>query len=141
MDFKDCINFANENRVSYVSTCDGDQPRVRAFLMWLSDESGFLFPHRLNQRRVPTAQGQPESRGVHLHPEVRQDDTSGRRGGVPGRSPALRLRLLEERPFLKALVKGPDDPLLTIFRIPHGEAYFWTMADNMREAEVPRIKF
>jgi uncharacterized pyridoxamine 5'-phosphate oxidase family protein len=55
--------------------------------------------------------------------------------------PALRLRLLEERPFLKALVKGPDDPLLTIFRIPHGVAYFWTMADNMGEAEVPRIKF
>ena len=27
MDFKDCINFANENRVSYVATCDGDQPQ------------------------------------------------------------------------------------------------------------------
>ena len=36
---------------------------------------------------------------------------------------------------------GPDDPLLTIFRIPHGFAYFWTMADNMREVVVPRIKF
>ena len=31
--------------------------------------------------------------------------------------PALRLRLFEERPFMKALLK---DPLLTIFRIPHG---------------------
>jgi pyridoxamine 5'-phosphate oxidase len=53
----------------------------------------------------------------------------------------LRARLLEERPFLKALMKSPGDPVLAIFRIPKGEAWFWSMAENMREAEIPRIKF
>ena len=55
--------------------------------------------------------------------------------------PALRARLLEERSFLKALVKRPDDPLLAVFRIPNGEAWFWSMAENMREAQIPRIRF
>ena len=43
MEFKDCIKFANENPVSYIATVDGDQPRVRAFLMWFADESGFYY--------------------------------------------------------------------------------------------------
>ncbi|VVB62858.1 Pyridoxine/pyridoxamine 5'-phosphate oxidase [uncultured archaeon] len=140
MDFKDCINFANENRVSYVATCDGGQPRVRAFLMWLADESGFYFHTgstkgvfrqlKANQKVEVCVCTTKFDRMMRVAGEVEFLD-----------DPALRLRLLEERPFLKAIVKGPDDPLLTIFRIPHGVAYFWTMADNMREAEVPRIKF
>jgi len=25
--------------------------------------------------------------------------------------------------------------------VAHGEAYFWTMENNMREAEAPRVRF
>jgi len=53
----------------------------------------------------------------------------------------LRTRLLEDRPFLKEFIKGPEDPLLVVFRISKGEAYFWTMADSMKESEIERIKF
>lgn len=53
----------------------------------------------------------------------------------------LRSRLLEERPFLKAFVSGPDDQILQIFRIYTGEAHFWTMENNMRESEIERIAF
>jgi len=28
-----------------------------------------------------------------------------------------------------------------MFRIAHGEAYFWTMENNMREQEAPHVKF
>jgi len=28
-----------------------------------------------------------------------------------------------------------------MFRIAHGEAYFWTIENNMREQEAPRVKF
>jgi uncharacterized pyridoxamine 5'-phosphate oxidase family protein len=55
---------------------------------------------------------------------------------------ALKSRVLTERPFLKALgIKGPEDPLLVIFRVFSGEAYFWTMANNMKEAEIEKVKF
>ena len=43
MSFEDCIRFASENPVAYIATMDNDQPRVRAFLMWFADESGFYF--------------------------------------------------------------------------------------------------
>jgi uncharacterized pyridoxamine 5'-phosphate oxidase family protein len=55
---------------------------------------------------------------------------------------ALKSKVLAERPFLKALgIKGPEDPLLVIFHVYSGEAYFWTMANNMKETEIERIKF
>ncbi len=55
---------------------------------------------------------------------------------------ALKTRLLEERPFLKAIAtEGPEDPLLVLFRVYNGEAHFWTMEDNMRESEIERITF
>ena len=43
MDFQDCIKFATEIPVCYLATADGDQPRVRTFLLWYADETGFYF--------------------------------------------------------------------------------------------------
>ena len=55
---------------------------------------------------------------------------------------ALKARLLEERPFLKAIGTGkPDDPLLSVFRIYTGEAHFWKIENNLRESEIERVKF
>ncbi len=38
MNFEDCIKLANENPTAYVATLDGNQPRVRALLMWRADK-------------------------------------------------------------------------------------------------------
>jgi len=144
VDLKDCLQFANENPVTYVATTDGDQPRVRAFMMWFADESGFYF-HT----------GEPKSVCQQLRRNPKVEICFFKPGGdimarnmmrVTGEveflnDPALRARLMEERPFLKAIVKGPDDPLLVVFRIHHGEAWFWSMAENMRESQIPRVKF
>jgi uncharacterized pyridoxamine 5'-phosphate oxidase family protein len=55
---------------------------------------------------------------------------------------ALKKKIIEERPFLKSYgIDKPEDPRLVVFRIHQGEAYFWTMADNMKESEIKRIKF
>jgi pyridoxamine 5'-phosphate oxidase len=43
MDFKDCVDFANETKTCYLATVEGDQPRVRALGMWYADETGFYF--------------------------------------------------------------------------------------------------
>lgn len=94
MDFKDCINFANENKTCYLATVDGDQPRVRAL-------------------------------GMHYADDI-----------------AIRKRFYEERGFLMEIgVKGPEDPFLMAFDLRQGEAFFWTFADKLKEADIPRIKF
>jgi hypothetical protein len=38
-------------------------------------------------------------------------------------------------------ITEPHNPLLAVFQIYTGEAYFWTMADSMKENKIPRVKF
>ena len=144
MDFKDCIEFAKENRTCYLATTDGDQPRVRAMGLYHVDDTGFYFNTQSvkamckqlqNNRKVEicfhsTKPGPDAGKVMRVTGEIEfLDDID------------LRTQLLEDRPFLKAFIKGPEDPLLVVFRIYKGEAYFWTMADSMKEAELERIKF
>jgi len=143
MNLQDCVSFANEHRVCYVATTEGDQPRVRALGMWFADDRGFFF--------------QTESVKA-IYKQLRDNDkvelcfyapgpNAGTMLRVAGKVEwvtdlVLKSRVLEERPFLKALgVKGPEDPLLALFCLRSGEAYFWTMAQNMKEAEIERIRF
>jgi pyridoxamine 5'-phosphate oxidase len=140
MDLNECAEFANENPVGYVATLEGDQPRVRAFLMWFADESGFYFHTGEPKNVCKQLRGNPKIE-VCFSTEG-HEKTMRVAGEVEFLDDAkLRARLIEERPFLKHLVKGPEDPALVIFRISHGEARFWTMEYNMREDEAPRASF
>lgn len=38
-------------------------------------------------------------------------------------------------------ITDPEDPVLTVFKIYTGEAFFWTLKDSMHESEIPRIRF
>ena len=43
---------------------------------------------------------------------------------------------------MKDLLKNaPKDAKLAIFRVAHGEAYFWTIENNMHERDAPRVTF
>jgi pyridoxamine 5'-phosphate oxidase len=144
MDFKDCLNFARENPVSFIATIDGEKPRVRAFLMWFADESGFYYHTTTAKSVYKQLKNNPnvEICLYHAGREMMAKNMMRLTGEVEFLDYSkLRARLLEERPFLKSLMKSPSDPVLAIFRIARGEAWFWSMAENMREAEIPRIKF
>jgi len=143
MDFSNCVKFANENPVTYIATIDGDQPRVRAFAMWFADETGFYYhtgtPKSVWQQLVKN----PKVELCFFAPA----EGAGTMMRVAGeveflKDAALKGRLVQERPWLLQIgVVGADDPRLAVFRVAHGEAYFWTMANNMREAEAPRVRF
>ena len=54
----------------------------------------------------------------------------------------VRAKCINERPFVKNFgITEPDNPLLAVFKVYAGEAYFWTMADSMKEDKIPRVKF
>jgi pyridoxamine 5'-phosphate oxidase len=141
MDFKDCIKFANDNKTCYLATVEGDQPRVRALGMWYADESGFWFQGQTVKAFFKQVQQNPK---VEIYFQA-QDFSRVMR--VSGKAKiitdnAIRARCIEERPFIKNFgITTPDNPLLGIFQVYTGEAYFWTMADSMKEADLPRIKF
>lgn len=143
MDIADCVKFANENPVTYIATADGDQPRVRAFAMWFADKNGFYY-HTGSQKAV--------CQQLKKNPKVelcfyKPGEGAGTMMRVTGNvefleDPALMDRLFQDRPWMKDIVKaGAGNVQVAMFRVAHGEAYFWTMADNMRERDAPHIKF
>ena len=143
MDFTECIKFATENPVTYIATVDGDQPRVRAFAMWFADETGFYY-HTGTPKNV--------YRQLKKNPKVelcffKPGEGAGTMMRLAGKvevlnDKALEERLYRERPWVQDLLKtAPEGGSVAMFRVAHGEAYFWTMADNMREREAPRVKF
>ncbi len=144
MDFTECVKFANENPVTYIATNDGDQPRVRAFAMWFADHTGFYYhtgtPKSIYKQLI-------RNPNVELCFFAPGTEGAGKMMRVSGRvefldDTSLEERLFRDRPWVKDLLAtAPEGGKLAIFRIAHGEAYFWTMEYNMREAQAPRVKF
>ncbi len=145
MEMRDCIEFANKNPACWLSTIDEDQPRVRGFLLWYADESGFYFHTGTTKKVYKQLKKNPKLEVCFFSPAPNQMESRMMR--VAGKvkfldDMALKARLMEERPFLKAIGTGkPDDPLLAVFQIHTGEAHFWMMKDNLRESEIERIRF
>ena len=144
MNYQDCIKFANENPVCYIATADGAQPRVRGFLLWFADENGFYFHTGATKAVCKQLKRNTPGEVCFYTPG---DPQTAKMMRVAGDVEfiddiALKTRLLEERPFLKVIVRsGAEDPLLVVFRVYNGEAHFWTMEDNMHESEIERITF
>jgi uncharacterized pyridoxamine 5'-phosphate oxidase family protein len=142
MDFSDCIQFATENPVTYIATFENDQPRVRAFTMWFADKTGFYY-YTGTPKSVHQLKKSPKVELYFYAP----GDAAGKMMRVTGKVEFLQDKTLEERlhrdrPWMKELMKNaPKEARLAMFRVAHGEAWFWTMETNLREAEAPRVKF
>ncbi len=141
MDFNDYIRFANENSTCYLATAEGDQPRVRCLAMWFADKTGFYFQAQSVKAMCKQLE---KNNKVEVYFNTKDFKTAMRVSGKVKfiSDPAIRAKCIEERPFVKNFgITEPGNPLLAVFQIYTGEAYFWTMADSMKEADIPRIKF
>lgn len=144
MDFSECVRFAGENPVTYIATADGDQPHVRAFAMWFADKTGFYYHTGTSKKVCQQLKKNPKVELCFYAPDAQG---AGRMMRVAGKVEFLEDKVLEERlfkdrPWVSELLKAaPKDAKLAMFRVAHGEAYFWTMENNMREAQAPRVGF
>jgi pyridoxamine 5'-phosphate oxidase len=141
MSLKEYADFANENKTCYLATVEGDQPRVRAMGMWYADETGFYFQAQSVKALCKQLQKNPNveiyfcangySKVMRVSGKMRFIDDL-----------KVKAKCIEERPFVKNFgITEPDNPLLAVFQLYTGEAYFWTFADSMKEAQIPRVKF
>jgi uncharacterized pyridoxamine 5'-phosphate oxidase family protein len=140
MDFKDCIKFANENPIAWIATMDGNQPRVRAFGMWYADETGFYFQ---------TATMKEICKQIEVNPKIefafyKPDDMTGVMLRVAGEAeiiddPKLKVKVIEDRPFLQQFGLTPEDERLFLFKVSKGEAHFWDWESNLKPKQI--IKF
>jgi pyridoxamine 5'-phosphate oxidase len=141
MSLKKYADFANKNSACYLATAEGDQPRVRAMGMWYADETGFYFQSQSVKALYKQIQKNNKVEVYFCVPDFSKAmRVSGKVKIV--KDMEVRKRCIEERPFLKSMgITDPKDPLLAVFHLYTGEAYFWTRADSMKEADIPREKF
>lgn len=144
MELTDCLAFATAHPVCYLATEEGDQPRVRALLMWFADERGFYF-----------ATMSPESLSLQLHanPKVEicffngaSELEDARMMRVSGEveflhDEGLTRRVAKERSALEAIIGEPFEPLTEVFRVRTGRASFWGPGDVFAESQVERPVF
>jgi len=141
MDFKEYVNFANENKTCYLATVEGDKPRVRCLGMWYADETGFYFQAQSVKAMCKQLQKNPNVEVYFCTKEFSKVmRVSGKVQFIEDLE--VRKKCIAERPVVKNFgIAEPDNPLLAVFKIYTGEAYFWTFADSMKEDQIPRVKF
>jgi len=133
MNITNCITFANENPICYLATTEGDQPRVRALGFWFANETGFYF-QTSTVKEIPSQLEKNPKTEVCFYKHA---GTIGTMMRIAGEAEfvtdiAMREKALTDRPFLKSFGITIDSPKLSLFRIAHGKAHFWTMADNLK---------
>jgi len=144
VDLQDCIKFATENPVCYIASMDGDQPRVRAFLMFFADDTGFYFAMLSPKQVSKQLKKNPKTEVCFYNNPAELQDARHMR--VTGEvefldDEELIARVTQERAFLEPLAGQTLAGLWEVFRIHTGEAHFWTLQDTLKEPELERIKF
>ena len=141
MSIVEYVKFANENPMCYLATVEADQPRVRAMGMWYADETGFWFQAQSVKALYKQIKKNPKVEVYFCTPKFSKVmRVSGKMKIVEDME--VKKKCIAERTFLKSMgITEPDDPLLAVFHLYTGEAFFWTMADSMKEADIPREKF
>lgn len=137
MEFKDCVAFANEVKIAWLATAEGDQPRVRVLGMWFADETGFYFQIGGNKDVYKQLLNNPKVEVGFYRPGENAGTVLRVGGEIEFLSdPDLKKKVLEERPFLKQFGLTPDHPGLVIFRIARGQAHFWTMQSSQEAKNI-----
>lgn len=142
MDFGDCIRFITESQATCtLCTNDGGQPRGRGMVPLWVKEDGIYFTTASSKNLYSQllANSNVELCFVTLQP-IKHLRITGCVEFIE--DIVLKTNALDERPFLKALgINTADDPNFILFRVGNGEAHFWTWEDNLKEADIPRIRF
>lgn len=138
MTFKDVFAFVNENPVCSISTMDGDQPRVRAFLSVFFDDEKIYFTTGATKEVFKQLSKNPKVELCYCSQDCsKMLRITGRIEIVDDRR--KKQKLIEEKDYLKGLTA--DNPVFILLRLTHGKARFWTLENNMRESEVEVIEF
>jgi pyridoxamine 5'-phosphate oxidase len=140
MDIHDFIKFANENPICYLATTEDSQPRVRALGFWFADETGFYFQTATMKAFYHQLVKNPKTEVCFY----RQEGMIGTMMRISGEvefvnDRSLKEKALIDRPFLKDMGVTADSQILSLFRLAHGEAYFWTIENNLKPKEIIRF--
>lgn len=144
MDLQECLQFAKENPVCFIATADGDQPHVRTFVLEKADESGFYFTLVTTKKMYSQVCANPKAEICFFHAD--QDPSKTRQMRVTGmleqvHEEELLEKAYAKRQWIEQQIGRPVKPLLAIFRLNTGSAFFWTFANALREDQIEVLHF
>ena len=144
MDMQDYIKFATENPICFLATTDGAQPRVRTWLLWSADESGFYFVAIDGKESTKQLEKNPNVEVCFFNNAAEPQDWKHMR--VAGKikfldSEEMLAKAYEARSFLDPIVGRSVESLVRPFHVHTGEAHFWTLAGFLKEPQLERVKF
>jgi uncharacterized pyridoxamine 5'-phosphate oxidase family protein len=115
MERSDLIDFIKENTVCYLATVEGEQPRVRAFRVWLIDDSGIYLDTADYKDTYKQLNSNPRCE-LCFHPQGKKEmlRVSGEVEFTD--EPELRKKLFGDK---------PDNAATKIFVIRSGTALMW----------------
>ena len=140
MGYQDVLAFVQENPACFIATIDGDQPRVRGFLTVLFNDGKLYFTTGTMKNVYRQLSANPNIELCYFSKDF------GMTLRIAGKIEIIddrekKQQLLNERDYLKCFNGNVDDPRVTLLRLSHGTARFWTLRQNMRENEIPVIEF
>jgi uncharacterized pyridoxamine 5'-phosphate oxidase family protein len=112
--------------------------------MWYADESGFYFVPLSTKQVTEQLRRNPKLELCFFNNA--SDAADWKQMRVMGEAEFLddeesRERAYQNRSFLDPLLGFSARPFVRPFRVATGEAYFWTLADNLKESEAAKIQF
>jgi pyridoxamine 5'-phosphate oxidase len=145
MTFSECLDFANSNRICYLATVDGDQPRVRTIRMWYACPDGFYLCGLGPKKMWQQMKANPKVEVCFFNNPAEFKDSISMR--ITGKvqfldDQELRNKVLQERPNYLNYATGKQDVSTNpVMRIPHGEVWCWTPQYILKESQAARIAF
>jgi len=128
-----CIKFATENPTSFLSTTEGDQPRVRGMMLWFADKTGFYYNTSATKDLYAQLKANPKVELCFFNPKSKNLDQMRVTGQAEIMDDlALKQKLLKDRPFLAQMGFEADNPKLIVFRVTTCTAHFWTWDTNLQ---------
>jgi pyridoxamine 5'-phosphate oxidase len=131
---KEVFDFINTHTGSHVATIDGNVPRVRGMRIHKVDDNGVI---------IQTAKIKDVYKQLIANPNVEicfNDYDKGIQIRVNGKAelvndPDLINEVIAARPFLKSQIDEYGRDVIVLFRVKHGRAVKWTMAENLAPKE------
>lgn len=136
IDFEGVLAFVIAHANGSLATVENGQPHVRAFTVWLADDTGIYFYTSTVKHVFRQLEDNPEVEVVFVNPT--QDETApGSMVRIAGRvefvdDAAVREHLWRLNPWLLDTVGTPEEAkTIAVFRISRGRFNFWTWENNI----------
>ncbi|MDR2133838.1 MAG: pyridoxamine 5'-phosphate oxidase family protein [Treponema sp.] len=130
---EEVLKFLQENKVFYLATLDGNQPRVRPMGFVMIYEGRLCFCTNNKKEMFKQMKACPRIEICACAPDGRYLRVSGSTAFNPAR--AAKEKALEINPHLKTMYSA-DDGIFEIFHFEEATAVFADMQGNRREVRI-----